>query len=267
MIINEVAIVESTEFIAFNTYQSFLKSPQISASIKPGQFVNILPSGKWDKMMRRPMSVASQKNGVISIIYKVVGDGTEKMKNWSVGDTVDLIGPLGNYWNGYSDKLSILIGGGVGIAPILNLHNQLNDIGENNVLIMGARNSSEHFIEHSPENGIYMTTDDGSLGIRGNVLEPLKLALENINFQNVKIFACGPPAMMEAVRQFSIAQGIECDLALETLMACGFGICQGCTVEFEKKQETTEHSYRNRFGLVCMDGPIFESKEIKSCHL
>lgn len=267
MILNELAIVESTKSIAFNTFETFLKAPEIAASIKPGQFVNILPSRIWDKMMRRPMSVASQKNGVISIIYKVVGDGTEQMKNWSVGETVDLIGPLGNYWDGYSDKLSILIGGGVGIAPILNLHNHLNDIDEDNVLIMGARNSSEHFIEHSPENGIFMTTDDGSLGIHGNVLKPLKLALENVDIRNVRIFACGPPAMMETVRQFSISEGIECDLALEALMACGFGICQGCTVEFEKKQETTEHSYRNRFGLVCMDGPIFESKEIKSCHL
>jgi len=267
LILNELAIVESTENIAANTFQTFLKSPKLAASMKPGQFINILPSENWDKMMRRPMSVASQKDGVISIIYKVVGQGTQLMQNWSVGDTVDLIGPLGNYWDGYTDKLSILIGGGVGIAPILNLTNHLDDLGENKVLIMGARNSSEHFIDHNPEYGIYMTTDDGSLGIHGNVLDPLKLALENIDFQNVKIFACGPPAMMEAVRQFSIRQNIECDLALETLMACGFGICQGCTVEFEKKQEIREHTYRNRYGLVCMDGPIFESKEIKSCHL
>jgi dihydroorotate dehydrogenase electron transfer subunit len=267
LILNELAIVESTQNIAANTFQTFLKSPKLAASMKPGQFINILPSENWDKMMRRPMSVASQKDGVISIIYKVVGQGTQLMQNWSAGDTVDLIGPLGNYWDEYTDKLSILIGGGVGIAPILNLNKHLDDLCENKVLIMGARNFSEHFIDHNPENGIYITTDDGSLGIHGNVLDPLKLALENVNFQNVKIFACGPPAMMEAVRQFSISKNIECDLALETLMACGFGICQGCTVEFEKKQETTEHSYRNRFGLVCMDGPIFESKEIKSCHL
>ena len=267
MILNELAIVESTKNIASNTFQTFLNSPEIAAAIKPGQFINILPSGNWDKMMRRPMSVASQKDGVISIIYKVVGDGTELMKDWSIGDTVDLIGPLGNFWDGYSDKLSILIGGGVGIAPILNLNNYLEVIGETKALIMGARNANEHFIDHNPEERIYMATDDGSLGIHGNVLEPLKLVLENIDYKNVKIFACGPPGMMEAVRQFSIRQNIECDLALETLMACGFGICQGCTVEFDKKQETTEHSYRNRFGLVCMDGPIFESKEIRSCHL
>jgi len=267
LIVNELAIVESTENIASNTFQTFLNSPEIAASIKPGQFINILPSGNWDKMMRRPMSVASQKDGIISIIYKVVGDGTELMKNWYVGERVDLIGPLGNYWDGYYDKLSILIGGGVGIAPILNLNNYLDEIGEKKALIMGTRNSNEHFIDHKPKEKIYMTTDDGSFGIHGNVLEPLKLILENIDYINVKLFACGPPAMMEAVRKFSIAQGIECDLALETLMACGFGICQGCTVEFERKQKTTEHSYRNRFGLVCMDGPIFESKEIKSCHL
>jgi len=292
LIVNELAIVESTQNIAANTFQTFLKSPKLAASMKPGQFINILPSENWDKMMRRPMSVASQKDGVISIIYKVVGQGTQLMQNWSAGDTVDLIGPLGNYWDGYTDKLSILIGGGVGIAPILNLYNHLGEIGEDKALIMGARNSNELFIpnsvsavyapeglenggwQHDPVERIYMTTDDGSLGIHGNVLDALNLAIENISYeiyrdgcQETKIFACGPPAMMEAVRKFSISKNIECDLALETLMACGFGICQGCTVEFEKKQETTEHSYRNRFGLVCMDGPIFESKEIKSCHL
>ncbi len=217
--------------------------------------------------MRRPMSVASQGGGMISIIYKVVGEGTEFMKNWSEGEIVDLIGPLGNYWKGYTQKFSILIGGGVGIAPILNLYYELEISGADNALIMGARNSADHFMEHQPQNRIYMTTDDGSLGIHGNVLDPLKTILENRDIGNVKIFACGPPAMMEAVRQFSISKGIECDLALETLMACGFGICQGCTVAFEKKKTTTEHSYRNRFGLVCMDGPIFESKEIKTCHL
>ena len=267
MIFNELAIVESTNIIASNTFQTFLKSPQIASSIKPGQFINIIPSQNWGKMMRRPMSVASQEGGVISIVYKVVGEGTEFMRNWSVGDKVDLIGPLGNYWDGYSDKLAILIGGGVGIAPILHLNYHLDNLGEKKVLIMGARNSSEHFIDHDPENGIYMTTDDGSLGIHGNVLDPFKLGFEKVEFQNVKVFACGPPAMMEAVRGFSIRQNIECDLALETLMACGFGICQGCTVELEEKEDKIEHSYRNRFGLVCMDGPIFGSKEIKSCHL
>ena len=265
--LNELAIVESTNNIAANTFQTFLKSPKLSESIKPGQFINILPTQNWDKMMRRPMSVASQKDGIISIIYKVVGEGTQLMKDWLPGDCVDLIGPLGNYWEGYTDRVSILIGGGVGIAPILNLNSHLDDLCENKVLIMGARNSSEHFIDHKPEDGIYMTTDDGSLGIHGNVLDSLEIVLKDIDFKSIKIFACGPPAMMEAVRQFSISRNIECDLALETLMACGFGICQGCTVEFDIKEEIIEHSYRNRFGLVCMDGPIFGSKDIKSCHL
>ena len=120
---NEVAIVESTEKIASNTFQTFLYSPEIASCTKAGQFVNILPSRNWDKMMRRPMSIASQKDSLISIIYKVVGDGTKLMKNWNIGEKVDLIGPLGNYWDGYSDKLSILIGGGVGIAPIINFNN------------------------------------------------------------------------------------------------------------------------------------------------
>ena len=94
MIFNELVRVISTKKIAQNTYQTFLNSSSISSVIKPGQFINILPSNNWDKMMRRPMSVASQKEGEISIIYKVVGDGTQFMKNWVKGDVVDIIGPL-----------------------------------------------------------------------------------------------------------------------------------------------------------------------------
>ena len=266
MIINELAIVESTEKIAYNTYRTFIRSPKISVNIKPGQFVNILPSKSWNMMMRRPMSVASQDGEVISIIYKVVGDGTRIMKNWQIGEEIDLLGPLGNHWDISIDKQSILIGGGVGIAPIINLFDSLHESGNDKFLIMGARNKDEHFINHDPNNNIYLTTDDGSLGIHGNVLIPLKNILESINPNSIKIFTCGPPAMMDAIRKFSISEKIECDLALETIMACGFGICQGCTVEYNSTK-IFQHSYRNRYGLVCIDGPIFKAKDVKSCHI
>lgn len=209
------------------------------------------------------MSIASQDGKNISIIYKYVGIGTEIMKNWVVGDTIDLIGPLGNYWQGYENYYSILIGGGVGIAPILNLHNILDKRSIKHTLIMGAQAKKDHFIDHDPDKSIYMTTDDGSLGVRGNVVDVLD---ELFYDQKVKIFSCGPPAMMEALKIYSDTNNLKCDLALETIMACGIGICQGCSVELESSKGN-KHSYRDKFSLVCMDGPIFDAKKVKTCHI
>lgn len=266
MIFNELVSVMSTKEIAQNTYQTFLESSSISSVVKPGQFINILPSNNWDKMMRRPMSVASQKEGEISIIYKVVGDGTQFMKNWGKGDVVDIIGPLGNYWENFKDTFPILIGGGVGIAPILNFHSLLNQQNIKHALIMGAQTKADHFMAHEPSKQIFMTTDNGTFGIHGNVLHPLKEII-NLNVSSPKVFTCGPPAMMEAIKHYTDENEILCDVALETIMACGFGICQGCTVEYSENNNLDAHSYRHKFGLVCVDGPIFNAKEIKSCHL
>ncbi len=102
MIFNENSVVISNKKIAENIYKAILKSPNISKISKPGQFINILPSKKWSKVMRRPMSIASQDNENISIIYKVFGEGTEIMSKWNENDQVDIIGPLGNYWEGFS---------------------------------------------------------------------------------------------------------------------------------------------------------------------
>ena len=263
-IFQENSKVVYTREIAKNTFETMLYSPKISNRAIPGQFINILPSSNWGAMMRRPMSIASQENDNISIIYKIVGNGTQMMRNWEVGQTVDIIGPLGNFWIGYDEYAPILIGGGVGIAPIINLKNHLDKLNIKNHLIMGARNSDEHFLDHEPNLNIHMSTDDGSLGVKGTVIDVLNIMLEEPNRK--KIYACGPPGMMEAVKVFSINNNIVCDLAVETIMACGVGICQGCTVELNKVDET-KNSYRQKYALACIDGPIFNAKDIKTCYL
>ena len=264
MIYNEIATVLTNNKIADNIYQAYLVSPKISQESKPGQFINILPNKNWTNVMRRPMSIASQEDGKISIIYKVFGKGTEIISQWKENDKVDIIGPLGNFWNGYKDSNPILIGGGVGIAPIINLKNHLDNLSINHDMIMGAQIQSEHFLPHNPEKGIYMSTNDGSLGVKGTVIDVLKILIPKTS--NRKIFACGPPGMMEAVKDFANSNDIACDLALETIMACGFGICQGCTVE-KAHENNCKHSYREKYALVCIDGPIFNSKDIKTCYL
>jgi len=265
MIFREMGKVIFNAEISEGIFKTDFIAPGISSNSKPGQFVNILPCSDWQQVMRRPMSIASQSNDEISIIYKAVGEGTRIMANWSIGEKVDLIGPLGNYWEGLESCFPIIIGGGVGIAPILNLHNLLLETQIDHTLIMGARHKGEHFFSHEPQKNIFLSTDDGSLGIKGNVVDALKSIYPNSNHpHNSKIFSCGPPMMMEGVRNYSLENQLECDFALETIMACGIGICQGCTVE-RKVTESNAHSYRNRFALACMDGPIFSGQEINSC--
>ena len=263
-IFQENAEVIKTTELADNTFETVLLSPEISQHVKPGQFINILPKKDWVQMMRRPLSVASQKENTISIIYKFVGEGTEIMRNWLPGDIVDILGPLGNFWQGYEQYIPILIGGGVGIAPIINLKNHLDDLSIDSHLIMGARTDKEHFLDHDPVNNIYMTTDDGSLGVHGTVIDALNLIREDKS--KYKIFACGPPAMMEAIKIFADKDNIICDLAIETIMACGIGICQGCTVELNLTS-SSQDSYREKYALACIDGPIFKSKDLKTCYL
>ena len=260
MIYNEIATVLSNHQIADNIYQANLYSPKISKKSKPGQFVNILPNKNWINVMRRPMSIASQKDNEISIIYKVFGEGTEIVSQWKENDKIDIIGPLGNFWKDFNNSFPILIGGGVGIAPIINLHHMLLEVNVKHSLIMGARKKEEHFIDHSPNNNIFLSTDLDDYGIKGNVIVALEKILESKNIENYKIFTCGPPAMMKAIAEYCILHAINCDLALETIMACGIGICQGCTVTLNN--DINSDSYREKYALACLDGPIFNVKDI-----
>ena len=263
MIHNEKAKVLSNMQIAYNIYEAILYSPNISKETKPGQFINILPNKTWKNVMRRPMSVAWQEDGNISIIYKVFGDGTEIISKWKENFNVDIIGPLGNHWKDFNNKVPILIGGGVGIAPILNLHKDLNKKDTKHILIMGARTKEEHFMNHNEKDRIYLSTDLDDFGFKGNVIYALKKVLASIK-EEIKIFTCGPPGMMKAVSIYCKNNNIDCDLALETIMACGIGICQGCTIV---KDTESVNTYRSHYALACIDGPIFNIKEINATFL
>ena len=265
MIYNEISEVIDNNEIAEYIFEAHISSENISKIAKPGQFINILPSNDFDKVMRRPMSLSYQDQNSFKIIYKPIGDGTRIMKDWKRGDITDVIGPLGNQWDISSDKEVVLLGGGVGIAPILNLYNNIKSTKIAH-LFFGARKKEEHFVDHNPDSNIYISTDNGSVGIKGNLFEAMN-SIFNINeLKDKSIYVCGPPMMMETVRKFTVEHQIECYLALETIMACGIGICQGCTVE---KCNSTSNldTYRNKYELVCMDGPIYKADEVKTCLL
>ena len=125
--IQEYSIVQSNKLISETMWKTILESPRIAESAKPGQFVNILPSKDWDRVMRRPMSIGGIEGNSIKVLYKAIGPGTELMSNWEKGDRVDIIGPLGNQWGSTQEKQPILIAGGVGVVPLLFLKQELNN--------------------------------------------------------------------------------------------------------------------------------------------
>ena len=258
----ERARIKSNRPLAHEIWEMQFEAPNIAREyMGSGQFINILTVDDWNHPLRRPMSIASSEDGFVSIIYKIFGNMTRELTQKKSGETLDLLGPLGNIFSKWDNgSYPILIGGGVGLAPILNLKKACDDNKIEYTMIIGARSGNEHFISHEPEKNIYLTTDDGSMGEKGTVMVPFQRLVE-IN-KNAFIFACGPEPMLRAVKEFAINNDIQAQLSVESYMGCGIGFCQGCVIQ-RKISEIQTHSYHEKYSLVCMDGPIYNAMDIK----
>lgn len=258
----ENAVVQSNTEIASGIWKLEAESPEICAAYSgPGQFVSILSDDGWEHPLRRPMSIAGIKGRSLSIIYKIFGEVTSKFSNLKKGDSLNLLGPIGNTFSGWKDPLvqPILVGGGVGLAPILNLKNACEENGISVHTVIGARTKAEHFMKHDPDGGLFLTTDDGSLGEKGTVM-PVAKRLAGMA-ENPRLYACGPEPMLEAIREFSVANGLTAELSVESYMACGIGLCQGCVIP-SANGTNSDHSYHEMYSLVCMDGPVYKATEV-----
>ena len=237
-----------------------LEAPTISSSVKPGQFVNILPrTGSIDPLLRRPFSVYQTGGNWIEVIVQIHGKGTQELAYRSKGDTLDVLGPLGMPWKAESSnyQTAILVVGGVGVASMPSLTKYLQSSSKKFVTYYGARTASLFADEYLIN--VSYATDDGSKGFRGNVIELLRGDLSGNKFESPKLFVCGPTPMMRAAVKLAEEFSIPCEVSLETEMACGVGICQGCPVV------TTEHEFAStgkKFHLVCTHGPSFEREQI-----
>jgi dihydroorotate dehydrogenase electron transfer subunit len=169
---------------------------------------------------------------------------------------------LGNGWSHDPGIYPILLAGGVGIAPILFLHDKFSELGIGHHLVMGARDQTEHFLVHDPKHNILLTTDDGSLGIKGTILDGLTEILQQAIPDNICIYGCGPQPMLEALRAFVTERAIPCQIASEEVMGCGIGICQGCNVEVRPATTDPEGVNETSYKLACVDGPIFWAHEL-----
>ena len=261
MLIERADIISNTE-VAHNIWEMFLDAPGITSEYKgSGQFINILVEDSWNHPLRRPMSIASAKDGKVSIIYKIFGDVTRILSKKKSGNNIEVLGPLGNTFTNWNNNYyPILVGGGVGLPPILNLKSECELSKIDHTIIIGAQNSNEHFIAHDPENDIILTTDDGSSGESGTVMNPIDRVIKEKN--RPYIFACGPEPMLVAIRDYSLKNNIPTQLSVESYMGCGVGLCQGCVIS-KNNTDKKENSYHEQYSLVCIDGPVYESKDIQ----
>ena len=238
----EIFMIESNKKIAKNIWEMTLFG-DISEIPKPGQFVNIKIDGLY---LRRPISVCDTDGKSLTLVYKVVGEGTEKMSEMSHGGSLDILLPLGNGYDISNGENSVIIGGGVGVPPMYMLCKRLLETGKNPIVILGFNTKDEVFYADKFEKlGVktIVTTADGSFGKKGFVTD----ALGDIKTYSY-FFACGPEPMLKAVCGVSKTSG---QLSFEERMGCGFGACMGC-------------SCKTKYGVkrICKDGPVFEKEEI-----
>ena len=228
--------------IAEKTYFMSLEG-DTSAITKPGQFINIKLDGFF---LRRPISVCDCENGKLSIIYKVVGNGTKEMSELPVGAELDILSGLGNgYDTSKSGDCPVLIGGGVGVPPMYMLCKKLVSEGKKATVILGFNSEKEVFVvDEFKATGVevYITTADGSVGTKGFVTDVLK------NLDYTYFYTCGPMPMFKAIESIAKTSG---QYSFEERMGCGFGACMGCTCKTK---------YGNK--RICKDGPVLEREEI-----
>lgn len=210
--------------------------------IAPGQFINIQLDGKF---LRRPISVCDYSDDTITIIYKVVGEGTEQMKNLAVGEVLDVLTGLGNGYDISKSTKPLLIGGGVGVPPMYNLAKALINDGQKVSVVLGFNTAKEIFYEQEFKAlgcNVFVTTVDGSYGIKGFVTD----AMKDIDYDY--FYTCGPLPMFKAVYNATETSG---QFSFEERMGCGFGACMGCSCKTK---------YGNK--RICKDGPVLVKEEI-----
>ena len=232
--------IQANELLAKSVYRMQLAGD--TTGILPGQFVNIRVEGQF---LRRPISVCNITNGVLTIIYKVVGVGTEAMSHLPIGTQLDVLTVLGNGYDlSKAGDNPLLVGGGVGVPPMYMLARQLREIGKNVRVILGFNTKDEVFYEEEFRAlgcDVTVTTVDGSHGVKGFVTNAL-------DGKQSYYYTCGPLPMIKALLQ---AVGTNGEVSMEERMGCGFGACMGCTIQ------TTQGPKR-----VCKEGPVFPANEL-----
>lgn len=252
--------------IADHIFDMRVKAPQIAAQAVSGQFVSLY-SKDGSRLLPRPISLCGidREAGELRLVYRTAGAGTMEFSKLHPKDTIDVLGPLGRGFPVKPERKACLIGGGIGIPPMLQLAKDLYQAnlsatkgGHGGLVqtVLGYRDS-QMFLkdEFAPWGPVYEATEDGSAGTKGNVLD----AIREHSLDADIIYACGPTPMLRVLKEYATENGMECWLSLEEKMACGVGACLACVCQ---SKDIDDHSkVHNK--RVCKEGPVFLAEEIE----
>ncbi|MGL4253711.1 MAG: dihydroorotate dehydrogenase electron transfer subunit [Fusobacteriaceae bacterium] len=255
MFLENCKIIENKK-VDSHYYLMKIESATMSEASKPGQFF-MFRCKNGINILRRPISLhnVDKENGILEFYYEVKGKGTEEFSKMKIGELLDIQGPLGN---GFSHKVKnktvLLIGGGMGLAPMKYLLHSLANTGNRVIFIAGGRNSGalkilDNFNLEEKNIELHIMSDDGSAGEKGNVIEKMREVINNNQVD--RVYSCGPHRMMELVGEIANKKNIWCEISLEERMACGVKACVGCSIK------TLDGMKK-----VCHEGPVFDSKII-----
>ena len=253
----ENVTVLKQQCIGKDIYDMTIQTKHIAGHAKAGQFVSLY-SNDASKLLPRPISLCGidAEAGTLRLVYRVTGEGTgtEEFSRLKAGDTIRVLGPLGNGFTVEPGKKAFLIGGGIGIPPMLELAKSIKAAGTCEfVSVMGYRDAQTFLLDEFKEQGdCYVATEDGSVGAKGNVLDAMKEYKLNADV----IYACGPTPMLRALKAYAAEQGMTCYISMEERMACGIGACLAC-VCVPKKRCTFQCENRESD----KEGPVFLAEE------
>ena len=250
--IKETAKVVRQQQIDEGIFDMELSFPKGAALAKPGQFIAMYCNDK-SKLLPRPISICgiNPTEGTLRVVYRVAGEGTKEFSEMKAGDTLEVMGPLGNGFTMKNEK-AIIIGGGIGIPPMLELAKELDC---EKTIVLGYRDELFLNKEFEQYGKVVIATEDGSCGTKGNVLDAIRA--EGVEGQ--VIYSCGPTPMLRALKQYAADNGIEAWISLEEKMACGIGACLACVC----KSKDVDHHTNVHNKRICKDGPVFNAQEVE----
>ena len=248
----ELAVVLSQKEIGNGIFDLLIQTENIAKNAKAGQFISLY-SNDSSRLLPRPISLCeiNREEGTLRLVYRVAGKGTEEFSRLKEKDTVRVLGPLGNGFD-LGEKSAFLIGGGIGIPPMLQLAKELKCQKQ---IVLGYRDELFLLDDFKGLGDVYFSTEDGSAGTKGKVIDAIKAN----GLKADVIYACGPTPMLRGLKEFAIENDMECYISMEERMACGIGACLACVCKTKEKDHHTNVNNKR----ICKEGPVFNAREVE----